>query len=600
MNDMAQTVTLDGAGWSTIGILGLVLILLVTNRVRLDLIGIFILLALGLSGIVEEKELFSGFGSEAVIVIAAMLAIGEALVQSGVTDRLSSRIAKHSGTSEMRLVLLMMLVAGLASTFISDLAVVSILLPVMLGFEERLGTRPARLLLPVAVASMLGGLISMVGSSSNIVANQVLKEFGHEGLSLFAIAPVGLTLLAAGMLFVWLFGRFFLPSGARESRVKAKALGVREYLSELHIPAGSTWAGRTLRDMSFFRDNGLNVARVLRDGEPVLYPKASTKLRTDDVLLVQAGQEELLKLRSTSDYSVHPQVQKSLEETDLALAGEAIVRQGSQFVGRTLRELGFRQLYDVTVLALSRDGKTITQRIADLPLRTGDMLLLQGPPENMRDLQEEEGLLMVSETPHRPKTRSQGWVAVVILLLALLTAGLGLMPMSVARMIAVGLLVVTRILSMNQVYRAIDWQILVFVAAMIPLGTAMKETGVIALVSQQIVDVFGSYGPLAVLAASFWLAALTTQILSNTATALLLSPVVIGAATQLGVDPTPFVVSVIAAVSASPITYVSHKVFLVIMAPGGYLYMDYVKIGLPMTLLFFALTMLVVPWLWPI
>ena len=589
---------LQTEAWVTLGILLITLILLVTNKVRIDLIGLFILLALGIGGLVKEEELFAGFGSEAVIVIAAMLAIGEAMVRTGVADAIAAWLTRIGGQTERRLILVTMLLAGLFSSFISDLAIVAIFLPVVLGFEQRVKVPASRLLLPLALASTLGGLISMIGSSSNIVANQVLIEFGIESLSLFSIAPLGHSLLNVGTVFVWLFRRFLLPKNAAVRLDDKLMVGVQEYLTELRINEGSSWADHKVRDIAFFKDYGINVVRILRK-RPIGFIKADTILRQGDILLVEARRDDLLKLQSTADFSVLPHVERVTEGAGVVQVGEALIRQGSELVGRTLQEVRLRERYDVAVLAVWRDGHALTQRLATTELHSGDMLLLQGSGEQMSDLAEEEGLLMISQKSHRPHTRKKGPYAVGILVLMLLLTALNILPITVSSILGVGLLIVLQILTMNQIYRAIEWHILVFIAAMIPLATAMKETGLIDLMSQGIVALVGNLGPYALLAVTFWLAGLTTQVLSNTATALLLAPVVIGAAQTMGVNPVPFVVGIIAAVSASPITYVSHKVYLVIMAPGGYKFRDYLKFGIPLTLVSFLVTMLIVPLLWP-
>ncbi|MBL0386593.1 anion permease [Tumebacillus sp. ITR2] len=594
---MSQLSTLSAGAWETLSILVLVLLLLVTNKVRIDFIGIFILLALGIGGLVKEEKLFAGFGSEAVIVIAAMLAIGEALVRTGLADRLASWMTRLGGRTERRLLPVMMVIVGVLSSFISDLAIVAVFLPVMLGFEQRLKIPASRLLLPLALASTLG-LFTVVGSSSIIVANQALISSGGKSLSLFSVAPLGLALLTVGTLYVWLFRKWILPKATGETDTTRAAIGVPEYLTELLVSSDSSWNGLSLKDISYFKENGINIVRILRE-EPVDFVKPTTVLHEGDILLVTARREDLLKLRSTPDFSVQKEVHKSLEEADIHLAGEAIVRQGSVFVGRTLQQLRFREEYDVTVLALYRDGHSISRQLATTPLRTGDMLLLQGSRDAMSEINDDTGLLMISQTSHNPQARKKGPLALAVLALMLTLSATNWMPITTAAVLGVGLMVMVRIMSMNNVYRAIEWHILVFVAAMIPLSTAMKDTGLIDLMSHAIVSAVGSLGPYALLAVTFWIGALITQVLSNTATALLLAPVVIGAATTMGVNPVPFVIGIITAVNAAPITYIAHKVYLVVMAPGGYKYKDYVKFGLPMTLLSFGITMLLVPLIWP-
>lgn len=584
------------AAWETLCILACVIAMLISNKIRVDMIGVFILLALGVTGLVKENQLFAGFGNEALILIATMLALGRGLMESGVTDVIASYIARVSGRRERRLLSLLMLVGGVVSSVISDLALVSIFLPMVLGFEKRLKLRASRILLPLAIASMMGGLMTMVGSASNILANQILRQSEGQSLSLFAIAPLGFSLLAAAILFILLFGKYLLPGG--EAVQQSSTVGIHEYLTELLVTEDSAWHGRVLRDIHFFRDHGVNVVRILRD-TPVHFPTADTMLKTGDILLVQAHRDDLLKLNSTTDYSVQSTVHNSLEEAGIGLVSEVIVRDRSEFIGSTLQQVRFREQYNVTVLALWRNGQTMTQRLAQIRMKAGDMLLLHGPTDNMERLARHEGLLMLSKAPYVPSVYRRGKWAVTILLLTFLLAAFKLLPMAVAGILGLTLMILCGILRLNQVYRAVDWRVLVFVAAMIPLSDVMGQTGIVAYVSQELVQMLGHSGPYALLAACFCLTALLTQVMSNTPTTLLLTPVVIHVAKTLHYSPIPFVITVIVAVTASPLTYISHKVFLIIMGPGGYRYQDYVRLGAPLTLVFFVITMVMVPHLWP-
>ncbi|ARU61313.1 hypothetical protein CBW65_10125 [Tumebacillus avium] len=588
---------LTPGAWQTLSILLIVLILLVSNKVRIDVIGIFILLALGLGGLVKEKDLWAGFGSEAVIVIAAMLAIGEALVRTGIADRLAVWMTRIGGRTEHRLMPVMMILVGLLSSFISDLAIVAVFLPVVLGFEQRYKIPASRMLLPLALSSTLG-LFTIVGSSSIIVANHALIEAGQPSLSLFSVAPLGIALLTLGTLYVVLCRRWVLPTVTGETEQSRPMIGVPEYLTELLVTETSAWHGQKLKDISFLKENGLNILRILRE-DSVYRVRAATVLHRGDILLVTASRDDLLKLRSTPDVSVQKEVHRSMEETDIHLAGEVIVRSGSDFVGRTLQQLRFREKFDVTVVAIYRDGHAISRSLATTRLRVGDMLLLQGSRDSMQELSEDTGLIMISQTSHNPQTRKKGPLALIVLALMLLLSATETLPISISAVLAVGLLVLFQIMSMNSVYRSVEWHILVFVAAMIPLSTAMKETGLIDLMSQSIINGVGGLGPYALLAVTFWLGALITQVLSNTATALLLAPVIISTATAMGVSPIPLIFGLITGVNAAPLTYIAHKVYLVVMAPGGYRFRDYIKFGVPMTLITFAVTMLLVPLVWP-
>jgi len=604
-----------------LGTLLLALVLLGSGVVSIDVVGMIVLGLTGLSGAVPPGALFSGFASEAVIVIAGMLALGEALVVTGVTQRLVA-YAVRLGGSERRLALVLMLLAAIPSGFISDVGLVGVMMPVVLGLRRRLGVHPGRLLLPVAAAAMLGGLLTMVGSASTIVGNQVLGQGGHAPLGVFAITPIGLLFVVVGVAYT-LAARTLVPvheSGARDwAEVVAK-----EYTAELRIDDASPLVGRAIAQVTAFADHDLSVVRLVRDGRGHR-ARPHMRLRAGDGLIVVGPGDGVTGLRD-ADLGVRlpadaaggddgggkdPAAQAGSGERgrddaageDEPLVAEAVVGPYSDLRGRTLAQTDLRRRTGVSVLAVLRRGTPHFDRLAHMRILAGDGLLLQGGETDLEALCSRRGLVLLAEP--EPRTRPGSGMAVVAvgaLAVALALAAAGFVPITLAVALAVTLVAAVGVLTPGQIYQAMDWRILVFVGGMLPLGRAMVATGITAHVAGYLLAVARAAGsnPHIVVALLFLVAAVLTQILSNVATVIVVAPVASALAHAAHVSPVPLIMTVVVAVAAAPLTPLASKVYLLVMGPGGYRYGDLARYGLPLTLVLGTLTVLAVPALFPL
>lgn len=578
--------------------------LLASNRVRIDVIGFIVMTLLGVTQVVSTSTLFSGFSSEAVILIAGMLALGEALVVSGTTAKLGWFMKKVGGKGANRLATVLMSVSAVPSAFISDVGLVGMFIPVVKDLHQRTEVPVRRLLMPLAVGATLGGLLTMVGSAGNIVANTALTSAGFHPLSLFAITPLALLVLVVGVLFMRVFGRFLLASkktGAVPLESQNEVL--REYVTELTIAEDSPLVGKSLGETSLFTEHGITVVRLLRQGQSRTVNSSLTFEAGDSLLVL--GDVDAITRQDHSEYGL-TLVGESTEDVKARSDGsakvlEVLIGHRSSWAGKTLIRLNLRRRWGLNVLGLYREGQLVYRHLASISLKVGDILLVQGTEDQISALPREHGLILLNEPTIKPATQSYAiWLAPTILLGSLLLAAFNVLEIQTAIGVGLLLMILTKMLDPADAYRAIEWRIIVFVAGIIPLSTALIQTGITA----KIVHILSLVSRLAsghsiLIAVLFLAAALLTQILSNIATVLVLGPVAAEFAKTAGLHPYPLVVAVMVAVSTSPLTPLANKVDLLIMGPGGYRYGDFLKLGIPFTLLMGALSTLAIPLFFP-
>lgn len=578
--------------------------MLVSNRVRLDVVGLVVLALVALFRLVPATDLFRGFSSYAAVVVAAMFALGEGLRESGATDLMASFFEQVGRRGERALDAALLALPPIPSTFISDVGLMGIFLPTMARLRQRLRIPVQRLLLPLAVAIALGGLLSMVGSAGNIIGNATLAADGIRPLGLFAITPIGAVLVLAGILFMWFWGfrqLGRLGGAPADSEFLSDAAQVKAYLTEVSVAADSALSGKALQDIPYFTQHAVRVIRIFRPAETVLDPGPRDVLCAGDRLLVQGSRAAVLALCEGQGLrpTEAPAGNGRLGATGRMRVVEAVVPPSSLLVQRTLRESRFRARYGLTVLGVLRQGVTQARILPDLRLQAGDLLLVQGDPEAIARADLGHDLLVLAEAERRPASVGRALLAVGIVGAALAAAATNLLPLQAAAAMGILAMVLTGILSLDRAYRAIDWRIVVLIGGITPLSLALTRDGITAAVAHFLLTWVGPFGHLAILAVFFWLAALLTQVISNVAAALVLAPLAVGIAGGHHWSPYPLIVAMVVALSAAPLTPLANKVFLMAMGPGGYRYKDFFRIGLPLTLLMFALVMLTVPLAFP-
>jgi len=581
-----------------LSILALALILFAGEWLRVDITALVVLISLTVLGLIDFKQAFEGFSNPAVITVIGMFVLSAALVRTGVAAWLGQIILQLAGKSQVRLLITIMLAVGIMSAFMNNIAAVAILMPAVMGLAKRRGIAPTKLLIPLAFSSLLGGLTTLIGTPPNILVSMILIDNGYQPFSMFSYLPTGLAALTVGVAFLAVFGWRLLPEG--ESRADlADNYGVRQYVSEAMVPPNSPLAGLTLRDSDLGAEFGVTVLAVLRDGErfPAL---GETQLQADDILMVEGSVEDLLEIMAARGLKILPDdVEHEEIRPSLLEVAEATIAPRSAIVGHTIKELDFRHRYGLNVIAIRRHEVTLAKKLGDVRLEFGDVLLLQGTGEHMDALRHTNEFLLLEPVDKPVHRTDKAVMAVGIMLLTIILAASGLLHISVAAMVGAVLAVLLGCIDVNEAYGAIEWRAVVLIGAMLPMGTAMQTTGTAAFLANQMVALVGDHGPVMTMAGLYLLTMIITQTMSHAAAAVLMAPIAISLATSLGVAPHPYMMAIAIAASSSFGTPIGHQASVLVYAAANYRFFDFTKVGVPLALLVFAVSMVVIPVIWP-
>jgi di/tricarboxylate transporter len=769
-------------------ITALAVLLFITERVRVDLVALMVMVSLALTGLLTPVEALSGFSNAAVVTVWAVLILSAGLSRTGVAGLLGHRVLRLAGNTETRLVLVIMLLTGLLSGFMNSIGVASLFLPVVIDIARRTQIPPSKLLMPLAFATLMGGMTTLIGTPSNILVSEALRAVQLDPFQMFDYTPTGVVVLISGIVFIVVLGYRLLPVRdiGREtirdtqaeyedfyelqehmtlvrlpvdSPLSGKTLGISklgsilglnvvaiiqdgytqlaptpatilhpgdrlviegdiDHLRDLHgrrhliiedekisierlispgieiieleIPPDSSLINRNLRQSDFrqryglivlairredtiWRTNlekiplhpgdkllvqgeqsqldmiqqdddfivtptlpeqvyqledrlmlvqlpedsplagitlaesrlgvayGIGVLSIIRQGETLLMPDPDDRLEAGDTLLVKGRREDLLTvdgLQSLKIESTTPPEISELESAEIGLV-EAVLSPHTTLTGKNLRQIHFRAKYGLNVLAIWREGHAFRTDLAEMALRFGDAFLLYGSRERIKLLGTEPDFIVLTEEAQEKPRSNKAWLAIAIMAIVLLPVIFGLLPIVIMVVVGVALMVLTGCLTMDEAYRAIEWRAVFLIAGMIPLGIAMETTGAASFVATWMVDLLGAYGPEVVMAGLFILTSLASQVMPNPAVVVLLVPIALNTASDLGISPYPLAMTVAIAASAAFMSPVSHPANLLVMGPGGYRFSDYVKVGLPLTLVVLLVVMLVMPIIWP-
>jgi len=606
-------------------ILAVTIALFVSDRIRLDLVAVMSAAALVLTGVLTPNQAVAGFGDPLVIMIASLFVVSGGMFRTGVAQRLGMWLGRVAGDGEGRLILLIMSITALLSGIMSSTGTVAVMLPVVVTLAWRARISPSKLLIPLSFASLLGGMLTLIGTPPNVVVAELLRAQGREPFGFFAFTPVAVAILVVGIGFMVLVGRHWLPSRAPadpEARQEHVSLGelVDRYglparLFQLHLPAGHELEGASLGTLHWSDRHQVQVLAV--DAEPD-GPRARQRARSraskpvdagtviehGDRLLVQGHPDHVYELGR--ELGLHVEALDHFDDDvmprDLGVI-EVLPTPRSRWLDHTLAELHFRERYRVQVVAVQRGGATVTEGLGRLRLRFGDTLLVQGPRAAIEGLRREQADAVVLAEPEdtavsRDAARKAP-IAIAIMLAMLVAMTLGWLPTVVAAGLAAIAMIVTGCLSMEQAYRSMSWESIVLIAGILPMATALEVTGGMQLVVDALVAGVGPYGPLAMLVGLFVLTSLASQVISNTATAVLVAPIAFQSALTLGVSPYPLLLTVALAASTAFATPVASPVNTLVLGVGQYRFGDFLRVGVAMQLLVLVVTVVVVPRLFP-
>jgi di/tricarboxylate transporter len=771
------------------GILLLAVILFITERVRVDVVALLVLGSLALTGLITPAEALSGFSNPAVVTVWAILILSGALARTGIAGLIGNRVLRLAGSGEVRLMVIIMLAVAILSAFMNNIGVAALFLPVVIDIARHTKIPPSKLLMPMAFAALLGGLLTMIGTPPNILISEALRQTGLRPFSMFDYMPVGIFVMVAGIAFMALVGRRLLPKRdiAKEFTAPDEAdykeiYNLHEHLVIAHLPADSTLAGKSLAESRLGAALGLNVIAIIRDrrtelspgpnailqpndklllegqldqfsevqeqqhlvledenlpiqrlvsaeiglvevklspnsalisqtlrqaefrhqfgvivlairrgevvwrtnlehltlqtgdillvqghrsqidalredpslqvsepqtaevynleerlmvvrlpegsplvgktliesrlgdafglgimgimrgGETHLLPDPEEHLLAGDTLLIKGTHEDLLTLEGLQNLEIEPQAAAEYGDMESQEVGmvEAVLSPHTTLAGRTLRELHFRAKYGLSVLAIWREGQAYRSNLRDMAIQLGDALLLYGPREKIRLLGTEPDFLVLTEDAQVPPRLNKALISVLVMVAVLVPAILGWVHIAISAVVGVVLMVLTGSLTMDEAHRSIEWKAVFLIAGMIPLGIALEKTGAAKFLADSLVNLIGGLGPLAVMAGLFILAALASQVMPNAAVALLLAPIALNISQELGVSPYPMMMTVAISASAAFLSPVGHPANVLIMGPGGYRLSDYIRVGLPLTLVTLIVVILVLPLIWPL
>lgn len=600
------------------GILAGAVALFCWGRPRADIVAILVVLGLMVSGVLTPQESLAGFGDPVVILIAAVFVIGAALENTGIVHRMSATLLKVGGGRETRLIILIMVLVGGLTAFMSSTAVTAMFIPVVLAITNQTGLNRKRMLMPLAVAATIGGMMTQISSLPNMIVANIMLSHGLTPFGFFAVTPFGLSMLVVSIAYMLLVRGLLSQQPTTEvaqtSAPRAYDLlddyGLAPRWHRLQVPAGSPMIGQSVAELrSLYDEFGVipvGVEKHARGQTTFLPALPETVFELDDIVFFMVGEAQAQPLSETQHLIELPRLDErhsyeALQELGVA---ELMLAPDSTLVGKTVDEIGFRSGYQISVLAIRHRGKRLTTNLAQHPLDFGDTLLISGGWDAISGLQKDREnfvlLTLSAESKERLPARRRAPIAIAILAAMVVLMASGMMHITAAALLAMLAMLATGCVPLDSIYRVVSWKTVVLVAGMMPLGTALNKTGITALIAQGLVTALGSAGPTAMLMLVFLVAGLIGLFLSNAATTILIAPVAIEAAQALNVSPEAFAMTVVIACSASFVTPVSSTWNLLVMEPGGYSFGDYVKVGLPLLFLTMFVTVGLVTLLYPL
>ena len=578
--------------------------LLLTEWLRNDVVAVLIILSLALTKLLKPSEALSGFSSEPAIVVACIFVLSDALHQTGISETIGNRISRLAGRSYSRALSVIMISVAAFSAFTHHVTTTAVMLPITLNFARKNEIPASKLLMPLSFAASLGTTITIIGAPAFLVASASLVQAGRPALGVFSIAPIGIAITVVGTLFMLLLGRFLLPANEAESD-PSNRFQIDKYLTELKVLPNSPFLGKTLIEIKKNGRYQFTVTSWLREERALPMPYNQWRLTEGDLLLVQTTPDDLVAFGQERGLDLHPLERfrtAGNRSTGDQLASElvqAVVAPNAEFIGRSLREIDFRRRYGPVVVGFWRQGEFLQQALAQIKLRAGDVLVLQGDTEALNRVQQDAAFLMLLPFQGEPRLRQKAPLAALIMLATILATAFNLVTLDIATLAGAVAVVLTGCVPLRHAYRAIDTRIYVFIAGAIPLGLAMQQTGTAKLLATWLQQGVSGWPEFAILLAIYAIVGLITQLMSDAATVALFAPIVVALAQGLGHPPEPYVVTVAMAAVTACLTPTGHHGNLLVYGPGRYKFTDFVRVGGLLTIFVALVVAFLAPLLWP-
>ena len=593
----------------TFSILIIALVLFFTNKIPADLVALLVVVALGLTGILTPQEAFSGFSRSAVITILAIFIIAEALQRTGVTEQVGNILIKVGGKSELHLIVAVMIAGAFLSLFMNNIAAAAVLLPAVSGAARKADVNISKVLIPLAFSTILGGMATLL-TTSNIVLSSLLQDNNIEGFSLVDFAPVGVPMVVVGILYIALVGRRQLRGDSAVDRTVAPSSHTKDLVETYHldenlfrakVPENSFLIDKKIAECTLREDFSVSIVAIERDGKRLFSISPETVIEDGDTLILE-GKEEDFRRRDVEPFMEHlesPEWHEQDFQSRALTVVEAMLSPRSRLIGETLRSSHFRDKYGMNVLAIWRRDEEIIINLADVPLEFGDALLLQGPREKFAVMRDDPDLILLMQKEVAAITVPGKGRAALLIVIAALILAIVLPDLTGAIMLGGALaMMLTGILTTEQAYSSISWKTVFLVAGILPMGIALTKTNAAAMLANVIISALGPLGPLALLGGLLLTTIFLVQAINGAAVAAIIGPIAIQVAQQTNMNPRALTMGVALATSMAFITPLGHPVNILVMSPGGYNFRDFVKIGLPLTIILFIVVMIILPIVW--
>jgi di/tricarboxylate transporter len=592
--------------WIVLAVMALAIGLFITERLSIDLVALVIILLLVVTGVLSPKEGLAGFGDQATLTVAFMFVLSSALLGTGAVSTLGPRLSRHFRESPMRGMLMFMLLVGGISAFANNTPIVALLIPVVVQMAHTSGQAPSKLLIPLSYATIMGGTITLMGTSTNFVVSGVMTESGLAPLTMFQQTPMGLVFLGAGVVYMVLIGRKLLPD-RKGSKDLGEQFSMRGYVTDIELLPGAPSVGRSIMNSALVKELEMDIIEIRRGEQLFTLPPGDMVLEAGDLLKVRCDVAQIRALKDRAHISVQPALR--LANDDLKARGttlvELVITSSSPLEGLALGEADLIRTYRAVPLAVRHREEVVHDRLHDTILRSGDVILAEVKTHFIKRLKQLEStadapFVILTEQSGVAEFDRRGFIGVALVLFAVVVASsLELTSVVVASLAGVVALVLTRSLSMKQVYEAIDWKIYFLMAGSLSLGLAIQRSGLADRIAGGVVDLLGDWGPVAILSGIYLITMLLTEVMSNTATAALVAPIAISTAATLGLSPTPFLMAVIFAASASFMTPIGYQTNTMIYGAGQYKARDFLRVGWPLQVMFWILASALIPVLYP-
>lgn len=583
------------------GLLFFVFVFLIWGRLRYDLVAFIALILALLIGVVPKEDAFSGFGHPATIIIALVLIVSKGLSNSGAIELIAKQISRFAFSMQLHISAMATIAAAL-SAVMNNVAALAMLMPVDIQAAAKAKRSPALTLMPLSFASILGGMVTLIGTPPNIIIAEFRQTSLGEGFSMFDFAPVGLACAVVGVLYVTLVGWRLLPDVRSKQNSTQELLDISGFIAELHVPENSPAIGQRVRNLDDIADeNDVAIIGLVRRGKRLPGQARLVEIHKADILVVEATPEAMDKFVGALklDYSSKGKDSSPLSNDDMSL-WEVVVLNGARIDGRTATSLRLQYQHDVTLLGVSRQGKQFRDRVRHLEIQEGDVLLLYASSDMLAEISAWLGTMPLAGRSLDLIQRHKAWLAAGLFSAAIIAASFGLVYLPVALAAVVVSYVLFNIVPVRNIYNSIEWPVLVLLGSMIPIGSALESSGGTALIADAITELSTGYSPVVVLTLLMVITMTLSDVMNNTATAVISAPIAVDIANRLGVSADPFLMVVAVAASCAFLTPIGHKNNTLIMGPGGYRFGDYWRMGLPLEILIIVVAIPMIVWVWPL